>query len=682
MKKRLKFCAAVLSVLLLSASLVGCANGANGGKDDGIKDIAKTFTVKSPDGTVKAETVLNKSGSLFYRVFKENVAIVEYSALGFTLDEEDLSTGLTFEKKEEKEISLSYTNISGKSHNVECKANETVLTLRGTQFYLDVTIRVYDDGYAFRYGIRDVNGDSGTATVSEENSQFAIPLNSRMWLQEYRGNPSGTNCFSYEDPYVRIKSESVTGKTISMPVLYKAGTSDYWSLVTESELIGSGYYGSFLKEVETEQGSGKLQTVPSPAGVQNPNNIIEYPFTSPWRLGITGTLDTVVESELVEKLYDDAEYWKPDDYETLSETEKATYDYDWVETGAGAWSWLQYYNTRKNNPNYAQSSLTLQREYVNFAKEMGWKYCILDGGWKDGLNKTNFKKFTQDAHEKGIKIMVWANGLEDLGHDVATLRSTLKNWKDLGIDGIKLDFLDGSQSTNPTHQSEDIDTIKWYETIYQETATVQMVVNCHGSNKPTGERRKYPHVISREGIMGDESYKTSGLSNVNAMFTRAVVGPSDFTPLVQTGVLIDGWPNNSDTTMGQQMALAVLYESGVVSMADSIAQYRDVQICDFYKNLPVARDETKFIGGEPEDYYCAAIRFGDDWYVAGINAFGARNINFDYAFLDDGNYTAEIFTDGNDRHSVKNESKTVTKSSNETINMASNGGFVVKLTKN
>ena len=271
MRKRSLLYAAIFSVLLFAVPLFGCDKSNNNGNGDAIK--GQTFTVESPDKSIKAETVLDKSGSLYYRVFKENVPIVAYSEMGFTLAEDLLSAELTFEKKEEKEISLSYTNISGKSSQVQCKANETTLTLRGALFYLDVTIRVYDDGYAFRYGIRAIDGGSGTITVTEENSQFALPLNSRVWMQAYRANPSGTKCFAYEDEYKRYKSDSLSGKEISMPMLYKAGSSDYWSLITESELIGSGYYGSFLKEVASEPGSGKLQTVPSPAGVQQDNNV-------------------------------------------------------------------------------------------------------------------------------------------------------------------------------------------------------------------------------------------------------------------------------------------------------------------------------------------------------------------------------------------------------------------------
>ena len=35
-----------------------------------------------------------------------------------------------------------------------------------------------------------------------------------------------------------------------MPMIYQVGKSDVYSLITESQLIGSGFYGSFLEAKE------------------------------------------------------------------------------------------------------------------------------------------------------------------------------------------------------------------------------------------------------------------------------------------------------------------------------------------------------------------------------------------------------------------------------------------------
>ena len=75
------------------------------------------------------------------------------------------------------------------------------------------------------------------------------------------------------------------------------------------------------------------------------------------------------------------------------------------------------------------------------------------------------------------------------------------------------------------------------------------------------------------------------------MFIRTVVGPTDFTPVVD--------PLSNGLTKAQQMALAVLYESGVNTMADVRSAYLDSEVRDFYMSVPALRDETLFLGGEP-----------------------------------------------------------------------------------
>ena len=134
-------------------------------------------------------------------------------------------------------------------------------------------------------------------------------------------------------------------------------------------------------------------------------------------------------------------------------------------------------------------------------------------------------------------------------------------------------------------------------------------------------------------------------------------------------------------TMGQQMALAVLYESGTPSMADYADTYRDELINNFYKSVPAARDETVYLCGLPDEYYCAAVRVGDEWFVAGINGILESQATIDFSFLGEGSYTADFFTDAEGAKTVEKQTKTITSATKETVSMAKNGGFVYHLTK-
>lgn len=620
------------------------------------------WNVEAPDGGINVTFVLDDFGTPYYKVEDGDITVLDYSALGFTFLEEDLSQMLTFVSEETRTIDITYNNISGKNTEVNARCNELMLTFLGLNYYLDITFRAYDDGYAFRYGVRSVDGGEGTLTVDVERSQFAIPEDSISWIQAYVTNTAGMDCFSYEEAYKRKNPDNFGDAIISMPMLYRAGESDVYSLITESQLIGSGYYGSFLQVPQDSDNQRLLQTVHSPAGIDIENdNVISYPFESPWRLGITGTLEEVVESELVEKLYDDAEYWKPDNYDELSEEEQKTYDYDWVEPGLVAWNWLL--------ASEAQNNWDMQVEYLELAAEMGWKYTILDGGWN-----SNFKlqEFCELAHSKGIKVIVWCNAFPEFANgNYASLKSKLTYWKSLGIDGIKIDFFDGQTSTTQTHQGEDIETIEYYEMIYQVTAELELVVNCHGANKPTGERRIYPHVLNREAIRGNEMKNVSSAVTVNSMFIRNIIGPTDFTPVVN--------PLSSGLTVGHQLALAVLYESGLPSMADLASVYQQELYNEFFRELPAVKDETVFLGGELDGYYMAALRVGDDWYVAAINQVMERSVEIDFSFLGDGEYSATYYQDSGD--AVTKTIENVNSQMKEILNLAKNGGFVIHLQK-
>ena len=245
-----KYFLPMLLAVPLCLGVAACGGGKNPQKPiDGT-----AWELKSPDQSLKMQIVLDNFGSLTYTVVKDKTPVVETSSLGFELAEDNLSEMLVFDSVETQEIDFSYQNISGKHATVDVTGSETKLTFKGSSFYLDVTARIYDDGYAFRYGIRAMDDSEGTMQVIAERSEFALPSDSTTYIQPYKTNTSKLSCFSYEEAYTRKKAKSLAGRKISMPMLYQAGDTDVWSLITESELIGSGFYGSFLEEQPENEG--------------------------------------------------------------------------------------------------------------------------------------------------------------------------------------------------------------------------------------------------------------------------------------------------------------------------------------------------------------------------------------------------------------------------------------------
>lgn len=94
------------------------------------------------------------------------------------------------------------------------------------------------------------------------------------------------------------------------------------------------------------------------------------------------------------------------------------------------------------------------------------------------------------------------------------------------------------------------------------------------------------------------------------------------------------------------------------------------------------RDEIKFLGGAPDAYYCAAIKAGDEWFVACINSTEAQSVKIDFSFLGNGEFTADYFADVEDNNeAVTKEVKELTAASSETFQVSKYGGFVLRITK-
>jgi hypothetical protein len=100
----------------------------------------------------------------------------------------------------------------------------------------------------------------------------------------------------------------------------------------------------------------------------------------------------------------------------------------------------------------------------------------------------------------------------------------------------------------------------------------------------------------------------------------------DYTPVTISDQL---YPHLTSTA--HEIALGLLYESGVQHYADSIETYRSLpdQAIGLLKRAPAAWDETRHVDGFPGSHSVIARRNGDAWYVAGIAGPDAVELEFD-----------------------------------------------------
>lgn len=654
-------------VFVLSFTLAAC-NRDNPTPTPPDKPGKPDWTLTSPDGKIKADVYFT-NGQIVYSVSKDGIVVVEKSNLGMAADQCEF-IDLTFVSEESSENTISYTNISGKVRQVTTSYKQNILTFAEGDYLLDVVFRVYNDGYAFRYNIRNNNKNGEEFTVTDEFTHFALPENAKtyaMAVVPIVGLLGGDEYYSYEDKYQYRSYKNLGDEQLGFPVLYsvKSGDNEIYSLISESDIYGHDYHGSALQK----DGSDGLKTIHMPICGSDVSLTASYPFTSPWRVAIVGGLNTITESTLIEDVYDEIGPWKPDDYDSLSAEEKQIYTYDWVCPGAAAWSYINFDGDSAKQA--AQSNLGLQRQYVDAISDLGWTWLVLDAGWDTGaFTETSFTEFVKYANSKNVHIMVWADSYSSFYTRTQT-RAKLAQWQKWGIEGVKIDFFDGQGAPYlsdkwklESQQSLD----EHYEMFYQEAARYKMVVDCHGCNKPTGERRKYPHVINREAIRGYEFKNVDSKQTAYLPFTRGTIGPSDFTPAII--------PYFSGTvTVAHNMGLAVTLESGMPTFSDMPDHFTSGEYLDFYRNLPVVWDETKFVNANLGDYVVIARRSGNKWYV-GCTASYAGPIDVDLSFLGDGNYTARIWQDS-DYNKVAQSNQSVNAATKLSLTVQKGGGFTM-----
>jgi hypothetical protein len=152
----------------------------------------------------------------------------------------------------------------------------------------------------------------------------------------------------------------------------------------------------------------------------------------------------------------------------------------------------------------------------------------------------------------------------------------------------------------------------------------------------------------------------------------------DYTPVTFTN---SQFPHV--TSYGHELALSVLFESGLQHMADRPEGY--YQLPDaaktFLKEVPNAWDDTKLLDGYPGKDVILARRKNKNWYLGGINAEMQEKkkiINFN--FLAEGvKYKLTLIADGKHDKDFATEYVVVDRSSSIEVKMLRRGGFAASL---
>jgi alpha-glucosidase len=619
-----------------------------------------TWTLTSPDTTLHVAVRLDAHGALRYEIVRSDGAerhtVLAWSPLGLTREDQAFVQGLRFSAATPAAtIDDAYVAPHGKRRAIRHRANERVLSFaNGAGVPVDVIVRVADDGAAFRY--RFPGSDATPRTVTGEHTGFAVPAGSTGWMLPRV--PPGKYAPAYEDLFVEVRAgqSAPTPAGWDYPALFRVAGGREWLLVTEAGLDES-YAATRLGA--TPDGTVYRVHLPEPGeglGVGRSEPASPLPWTLPWRVVIVGrTLATVFESTLVNDL----------------SPASVVADTSWVRPGRASWSWWSDDDSPKS-----EAALT---SFIDFGAEMGWEYSLIDANW-NLMDPAALERVLARAREKHVGVLLWYNSggphndvteqPRDRMHQRDVRRKEFARLREWGIKGVKVDFW----------QSDKQDRIRQYLELLRDAADFQLMVDPHGCTLPRGWSRTYPHLMTMEAVAGAEQYKfneaypaKAAWHNTVLAFTRNVVGPMDYTPVTFSD---SKFPHL--TTYGHELALAIVFESGLQHYADGVSAYRALpaDALTLLKEVPAAWEESRLLAGSPGSLVVVARKGVGGWFLGGISGQdAAQTVRVDLSPLGPGPHTLRIVRDGDGPRALTSETRTVKAGERLVVELLPRGGF-------
>ena len=625
--------------------------------------------VKSPNGQLEIGFETGAKGQLTYAVRYQGKALVESSALKLELQGQTPQLGeqVRIAKISPATVDETYRLIAGKASSVRNHANAVRIELEeiaapSRKFAIEA--RAYDDAVAFRFIVPE-QAAIAEFRLAKENTEFRIakdPFIYALFLPNYRS--------MYESEFIKLSASSLTNQggvastqLLGLPLLMQVpGVA--WMAIDEADLRGTA--AMYLMNPSGGWTSHKFEARLAPH-IDDPNLAVaaNLPYQSAWRvLMVASEPGRLVESNVLTSL----------------NPPQAIQDTSWIRPGKASWNWWSGGLGRDGKPAFNTDNM---KYYVDFAAQSGFEYMLIDAGWtaRGDITKMNGRvdvpEVVRYAAAKNVKVWIWL-GYADASKQMQEAFPVYEKW---GVAGLKIDFI----------ERDDQEGMAWYYRVAELAAKHHLMLDFHGSTKPTGMNRMWPNVLGYEAVLGMEQSKAGSRDNpdhhVMLPFTRMLGGMMDYTPGGFENATAAAFEarGNAPMVMGtraHQLAMYAVYEAPIQMVSDHPAAYKDQPAFEFIKSAPASWDETRVLNGVPGEYVTIARRRGGEWWLGAMTNWNSRTLQLPLTFLGAGRYQAEIYADADDADQLpKNVSirkQMVDQSMRLDARMASGGGYAVR----
>lgn len=595
-----------------------------------ITGCAGTPHLTSPNGKIALDINQDSTTTFTVKYVNGNSSenLFTISSLGvMTSDSANVSNNFSF-KKTTPGVKSEYTMLTGKKSVCTNEYNEYEFASDDIEG-VSMILRIYNDGITLRYVT------TPDSPIVGEITQYTIDADKKRWMQRY--DPG------YERFFPEQTGHNQKDDRWGYPALVEFSDST-WGLFTEAA-IEKENCASLLKATDNES-----------------EYAVEWASSAsctatPWRVVIIGSLNDIVESTLVTDV-----------------SPEARIDTSWIEPGVASWIYWAH--------NHGSKDYQILKQYIDLADTLNLPYTLIDAEWDEMSNGGDINDVAAYAASKGVKPLIWYNSSTGWINGAPGPKFRLNKpedrekefaWlEDNGFAGVKIDFFPGDGQ----------ETMNYYIDLLESAAKHHLLVNFHGATVPRGWQRTYPNLMSVEGVYGAEWYNNAPIltnraaaHNATLPFTRNVIGPMDYTPCT-----FSDSQHPHITSHGHELALTVLFESGIQHLADRPESYlaQPAEVLEFFSTLPSTWDETKLLAGYPGNHTVIARRKGSDWYIAGINGTDEpMEVTPDYSPVNKGEISGTMFTDSGKPDNPWSISSIT--SLPEKINMQPRGGFVIKM---
>jgi alpha-glucosidase len=641
---------------------------------------ADRSVLSSPDGRIQVSIQMPASGPPgnphWSATFRGKQVLTDCEVGLQTANAGDLLTGVRLLRERTRSVNQRVVIPFGKADHAEDHFREARFTLESPDHReVDLVFRSYNDAVAFRYEL-PANSSTTSVTITDETTSFRVEGDPTAYAQYLENYTTSHEHNVTTTPYHELK----TGALLDLPLTltWPDGT---FAAITEGALR---HYAGMSLMTPSNQVSPELlvcKLTPRPDGTKV---VRPLPMVTPWRV--------VLIADRPGALLESTTLFCLNELSVIK-------DLSWIKPGKITFPWWNG-DVYDGQPGEPILSFDMAKKYIDFCASNGipthsmtstektvtpWYHQSKPGTSpgpdtdvtrpREGFELQRIRDYAESKH---IRLWTWVHQ----GALRGRVEEAFTAFEKLGWSGMMVDFFD----------HDDQDTIEFAESVLEAAARHHILIHLHGVWKPSGWERTYPNLMNHEGALNLEYLKWSDRCppehNLMMAFTRLIAGPMDyhlggFRSVPRSEFKPRNVAPNVLGTRAHHLALYLCFDNPNPMVADYPTAYEGQPGFDFIQLVPTWWDETRVLIGQVGEMLVTARRKGKTWYIGGISARSARDLEVPLSFLKGGDYTVRFWKDAPDADAEPNHllTETVSVSPRDTlkVHVAVDGGFVAQI---